>query len=268
MSTQLPGRFAFLGSGIIAELWISRLISTGSLTPERIMVCDICPGRQQELRERFRVLAGGSNREGAEFADTIVLAPPPGETLKVLREVSVALDPRKAVISLAAGLALGRLEAEAKPSQAIRIMPNTPGQVGEAMNLVAYGRTVHEERRGQIENLLKRLGCWLEVEDEQMDLWCALCAVGPTYVFPVIEALASSAAAKGLPPGAALEAAAQVVAGAARMVQHSGKTIPQLKEMISIRTLREPEAAKLFGDAYEEAVAKLLGLGQRLSAAA
>jgi len=268
MSAHSETKYAFLGSGIIAEAWITRLLSIDWLRPEQVMVCDIRPERVQALHERFGVRASTRNAEGAAFAEVIILAPPPPEAVKVLREVAGHFDSSKTVISLAAGLPVDRLQAEVKPGQALRIMPNAPGQVGEGMNLVAYGNAITAERKMQIERLLGALGTRLEVSDDQMDFWCALCAVGPTYIYPVIEALASAAAAKGLPPDQALQAVAQVVAGAARMVQQTGKTIPQLKEMISIRTLREPEVAKLFGEAYDEAVARLQGLSQRLSLAA
>jgi pyrroline-5-carboxylate reductase len=99
-----------------------------------------------------------------------------------------------------------------------------------------------------------------------MDLWCALCAVGPTYLLPVLSALAEAAASQGLEPTAALDAAAETFAGTARMVQRSGRTPEQLKLMIGLRTLKEEEARRVFAEAYTEAVKKLKGLGEKLAA--
>ena len=115
-------------------------------------------------------------------------------------------------------------------------------------------------------DLLDVLGKWFEAPDEQMDAWCALCAVGPTYIFPVIETLASAAASHGLDAEKALTAAAQVVGGAAHLVLESGRSPGELKQMISLRTLHEEEGRKLFTAAYEEAVTKLEALEQRLAA--
>lgn len=268
MSTQLEGTVSFLGSGMIAEAWLVRLISAGSLPPERIMVCDPRAERTKELAAKLGVRVGQTNVAGADFARIVVLAPPPTEVAGVLREIAPALTDSKIVVSLAAGTPITRLQELARPSQAVRIMPNTPGQVGEAMNLAVFGAECSAAVRTEVETLLSILGRWFEVDDAQMDCWCALCAVGPTYVFPIIEALAAAACARGLPAGQALEAAAQVVAGAARMVQSSGKSIPELKGMISIRTLPEPEAAALFTTAYEQALAKLQGLSKKLATGA
>ncbi len=268
MSTELEGTVSFLGSGMIAEAWLVRFISGGFVPPDRIMVCDPRTDRTTALATRLGVRVGATNTEGAEFGRTIILAPPPPASLPVLREVSHALTADKMVVSLAAGVPAARLQQEARPSAAVRIMPNTPAEVGEAMNLVSFGDAFPKERRPEVEKLLSLLGRSLEVSDDQMDCWCALCAVGPTYIFPVIDALASAASAQGLPPDQALQAAAQVVAGAARMVQSSGKSIAQLNAMIGIHTLGEPAALALFTDAYEQALAKLQGLSKKLAVSA
>lgn len=80
--------------------------------------------------------------------------------------------------------------------------------------------------------------------------------------------LAAAAAARGLPPEKALQAAAQTVAGTAHMVQESGRKPEQLKQMIGLRTLKEDDARKVFTDAYNEAVQKLQAVGQKVAAAA
>ncbi len=114
--------------------------------------------------------------------------------------------------------------------------------------------------------MLDVLRKWFEVPDEHMDSWSALCAIGPTYVFPVIEALASAASSHGLDAKKALTAAAQVVSGAAHLVLESGRSPAELKQMISLRTLPEDGVGKLFVSAYEEALSKLETLEKRLAA--
>jgi pyrroline-5-carboxylate reductase len=170
------------------------------------------------------------------------------------------------VVSLAAAVSLVALEDAAVGRAVVRVMPNTPALVGEAMNLVAFGRGVGPAERARVIPLLDVLGVWREVADAEMDFWCALCAVGPTYVLPVIDALAAAAVARGLAPERALEAAAQMVAGTGRMVERTGRTPEQLKQMIGLRTLKEDDARQLFTDAYNEAVAKLQALGQKIAA--
>jgi pyrroline-5-carboxylate reductase len=245
---------------------MERLLSAGVVQSEQIMACDVRPERLQELAQNLNVLTHPENNKGAEFARVIILAPPPNAVVPVLRQIRPSLRPRQLVISLAAGIPLARLEQEAGEAAFVRVMPNTPALVGEAMNLVTFGRRVSDADRRVLRDLLDVLGKWFEVPAEQMDAWCALCAVGPTYIFPVIEALASAAASHGIDAEKALTAAAQVVGGAAHLVLESGRSPAELKQMISLRTLPDEEVRKLFTAAYEEAVAKLEALEQRLAA--
>jgi pyrroline-5-carboxylate reductase len=263
---RIEERFAFLGSGIIAGVWMERLLATGAATPEQVMACDVRPERLQELAQNLNVHTHPENSKGAEFARVIILAPPPNAVVPLLREIRPSLGTGQLVISLAAGVPLATLEQEAGDAAVVRVMPNTPALVGEAMNFVTFGRRVTEADRRILRDLLDVLGKWFEVPDEQMDAWCALCAVGPTYIFPVIETLASAAASHGLDAEKALTAAAQVVGGAAHLVLESGRSPGELKQMISLRTLHEEEGRKLFTAAYEEAVTKLEALEQRLAA--
>jgi len=243
---------------------MERLLSTAVLAPGQILACDVRSERLGELHRRFGLRTAADNDEAAKFARWLVLATPPGEVLRVVREIRPFLGSSHLVISLAAGVKLAGLEQELGGVPVLRVMPNIPSLIGEGMNLVSYGRLVSGEARKLTEQLLGRLGRWLEVPDEQMDFWCALCAVGPTYIFPILEALAAAAAARGIPPEQALAATAQVAAGAARMAQQGARSLPALRQMISLRTLDEEEARRLFTRAYDQAVDKLQGLGHKL----
>ena len=91
--------------------------------------------------------------------------------------------------------------------------------------------------------------------------------VGPTYVFPVIAALADAAIAHGLTPSIALPAACQVVAGTAKLVEETERSPNSLNLMIGTRTLDEAAARKLFMQAVDDAHAKILGVEAKVVAA-
>jgi pyrroline-5-carboxylate reductase len=263
---RIEEKIAFLGSGIIAGVWMERLLSAGVVQPQQIMACDVRPERLRELAQKLRVQTEPDNSKGAEFGRVVIIAPPPTAVIPVLRGIRPSLGPGRLVISLAAGVPLAKLEQETGEAGVVRVMPNTPALVGKAMNLVAFGRRVTDADRRLMRDLLDVMGRWFEVPDEKMDVWCALCAVGPTYIFPVIEALASAAASHGLDAEKALTAAAHVVGGAADLVLESGRSPAELKQMISLRTLPEEEARKLFAAAFEDAVGRLAGLAHKLAA--
>jgi pyrroline-5-carboxylate reductase len=268
MDKKFAQKISFLGAGNIAEAWIERLIASGFAAPEQLLAADIRPEPLEKLDRRWGIRTTGKNADAAGFGDFLVLAVPPPATLPVLQEAAPSLRAGQIVVSLAAAVPLEMLEQAAGGRPVVRVMPNTPALVGAAMNLVVFGSRVTGDERERLSPLLDVLGEWLEVPDEELDRWCALCAVGPTFLLPVIDALAAAAASLGLPPEKAVRAAAQMVAGTGQMVRDSGRTPEQLKQMIGLRTLDEDVARDLFSHAYDDAVQKLEALRLKMTSAA
>ncbi len=258
-------KLAFIGAGSITEAWLEGFLAKG-IKPEQMMACDPRQERLQEIASRWKLRTSAVNRDGAEFAHFVILATPPPLTLPVLNEIRPALQERQVVISLAAGVSLAALEQAAGNTPALRVMPNIASLVGEGMNLVCFGQSVSAATRRRVEQMLDLLGRRLEVGDAQMEDWAALCAVGPTYLLPVIQGLYLAAVTRGLPPGPALQAAGQMVVGTARLAVEGNRTIPQLERMIGLHTLQEDEAQRLFGEAYDRAVDRLHDLRRKLAA--
>ncbi|MBP1779867.1 MAG: Pyrroline-5-carboxylate reductase, partial [candidate division NC10 bacterium] len=129
---------------------------------------------------------------------------------------------------------------------------------------VCVGNYVGPAEREAAMALLRTFGRIAEVTEEEMAIATALTAVGPTYIFPVIAALADAAVTHGLPPATALTAACQVVAGAAQLVLESKRSPEGLALLTSLRTLDEATAKKLFTQAVEDALGKVLAAEAKL----
>ena len=102
----------------------------------------------------------------------------------------------------------------------------------------------------------------------EMEAFGALCSVGPTFLFPVMQSIIDAAMAAGLSESLARKAAAQVFVGTGKLVGFNERTVAELNGMIGLHTLREPETMKLITDAYNEALGKLRGLAAKMSAVA
>jgi pyrroline-5-carboxylate reductase len=172
------------------------------------------------------------------------------------------------ILSLAAAVSTELMEeAIGKPVPVVRLIPNTPSWIGRGMNPYCLGNHVGPAEADEARELLRVFGKTEEIPEEQMAVATALTAVGPTYVFPVIAALADAAIAHGLPPNIALPAACQVVDGAAALVAKTERSPNSLSLMISTRTLDEAAARKLFMQAVEDAYAKILETEAKVVAA-
>jgi pyrroline-5-carboxylate reductase len=265
MGTNTNKQVGFLGAGAIAEVFIRRLLGSGLITSDRVFAYDTNEGILARLAGSLDVRAAASNRDVVAGSAIVFIAVPPMAVLPVLREVAPAFQENHLVFSLAAGVPIARMEeAIGKPVPVIRTIPNTPAWIGQGMTPFCVGNYVGSAEREEAMALLQTFGRIAEVSEDQMAIATALTAVGPTYMFPVIAALADAAVTHGLPPGTALTAACQVVAGAAQLVLETKRSPEGLALLTSLRTLDEPTAKKLFTQAVEDALGKVLTAEARL----
>jgi pyrroline-5-carboxylate reductase len=258
MNALAGKRFGFLGAGTIAEVFIRRLLGSGMAKAEDILAYDIKGPILERLASTFGVRAAQSNSEIVAGSDLVFLAVPPLAAVPVLREVAAGLRANQMVLSLAAAVSTELMEqAIGKPVPVVRLIPNTPSWIGEGMNPFCFGSHVGRMEADEVRELLKVFGEAKEIPEEQMAIATALTAIGPTYVFPVITAIADAAIAHDLPPHVALPAACQVVLGAAKLVAETGRSPNSLSLMIGTHALDEVVAQKLFTQAIEDAHARI-----------
>lgn len=267
LDTVRDHQYAFLGAGIIAGVFIERLIKLG-VPPGSIIASDVRPERLEEIKTQFGIQVTQGNSHAASRGQITFLAVPPNVVKPLLEEVAQKLPGDALVVSLAAAIPTWLMEkALARPLPVLRMIPNTPSLIGRGMNPHCLGKYVRDEQQPLIAALLGAFGETIRVDEGLMEAATALTAVGPTYVFPVIKAMKDAAVRLGLSEDQAQFAAAQTVAGAAQLVIETGKEPDVLKLMIGTRTLNEDEARALFTAALESAHEKVSGAQKKLAQA-
>ncbi len=260
-------RYTFLGGGIIAGVLVERLVRGAAVPAGNVLATDVVPERRERLRSEYGIRTSADNGEGAAFGDVIFLAVPPNAVTAVLAEVRDRVRPQAIIISLAAAVPTARIEEVlGHPIPVVRVIPNTPSLIGRGMNPHCLGRHFGAEHVRFLQRLLALFGQTIRVEERLMNAATALTAVGPTYLLAVIKALGDAGIRLGLPEAETRYAAAETVAGTALLVLETGKDPEELKEMIGLRTLNEPEARRLFASAVEAAFEKLSASEKKLAA--
>ena len=154
--------------------------------------------------------------------DTIVLGVKPQLLGDVAPQLSRIAGSETIVLSILAGVELASLAKRFPEAKAmVRIMPNLAAAIGKSpVALFAHG--LEEFERTAVTELMQPLGTpeWLAAEN-QFDLVTALAGSGPAFVYRFIDALASGAAALGLPAEQAQRLALATVEGAAALAAAS-----------------------------------------------
>ncbi len=227
-------KIAFLGGGNMAEALVKGLIAAGAAKPDQIAVTDVSPDRLEHLKRTYGLTPRSSNQEAAREADIIILSVKPQVVEKVLSEVSSVVDNKKLVISIAAGIAIARIEKALKEgSRVVRVMPNTPALVLAGAAALAGGKHATGEDLSLARNIFNSVGRAAVVEEKLMDAVTGLSGSGPAYVFMIIDALSDAGVKAGLPRQLALELAAQTVFGSAKMVLETKEHPGKLRDMVT-----------------------------------
>jgi pyrroline-5-carboxylate reductase len=227
-------RLAFVGAGVMAEAMIAGLLGRGLIAPDRIVASHPRQDRRERLCQRFGIEAVEGNREAATLADFVVLTIKPQALSVVMRQLHGRLEPRQVAISILAGAGIGTLRRGLGHDAIVRVMPNTPAQVGQGMSVWTSTPDVDESQRRQVRALLGALGEELWVEEEKyVDMATALSGTGPTYVFLMMEALIDAGVHMGFPRRIAEQIVLQTVSGSVAFARDSGKHMAELRNMVT-----------------------------------
>ncbi len=215
---MLERTIAFLGAGNMAEAIIKGLLRAGIARPEGIIATGRRPERLEDLKRLYGVRTSQDNLAAAQEAEIVVLSVKPQAMDKLLVQVAPALDHRKLVISVAAGVPIAALERRlGAGARIIRTMPNTPSLVGAGACALAPGEHASEEDLAVASRIFQAVGTTTVVDENLLDAVTGLSGSGPAYVFLVIEALSDAGVKVGLPRYTALKLAAQTVLGSAQL---------------------------------------------------
>ncbi len=268
----INGRIAFLGGGNMAEALIKGLIAAGTAKADQIMVTDVSADRLAHLKKTYGISAAKSNADAAREVGVIILSVKPQVVEKVLTEISLVVDDKKLVISIAAGIALAKIEKSLREtSHVIRVMPNTPALVLAGAAALSAGKNATNDDLALAQSVFNSVGRAVVVDEKLMDAVTGLSGSGPAYVFMIIDALSDAGVKAGLPRPLALELAAQTLYGSAKMVLETKEHPGKLRDMVTspggttIEGLHALEKGKLRAtlmNAVEAATARSKELGK------
>jgi pyrroline-5-carboxylate reductase len=252
----------FVGGGQMAVALAGGAVESGVLVASQLTFAEPDEGRQQLLHEKFpeaAVVDDGST--ALQNCGQIILAVKPHVLKQIASTLKPHVTPQHLLVSIAAGVSLPQLQGMFGSPRIVRVMPNTPCQVGYGASAIAADESLDPADVAWVERLMGAVGWTVRVPDQQLHAVTGVAGSSPAYVYLIIEALSDGGVAMGLPRTAATRLAAQAVLGAAQMVLQSGLHPGQLKDQVTspggttIEALRELEAAGV-RSAFIEAVCR------------
>ncbi|KKZ14651.1 MAG: hypothetical protein TH68_04365 [Candidatus Synechococcus spongiarum 142] len=231
----MNSKWGVLGYGQMAQSMVRPWLEGGILQPEQVVACIRDHGRAAALRQRDGVAVGVDLRP-VLMADHLLLACKP-QQLQMVLEARAALDPpaqegQGLVMSILAGVSLGRLQAAFPQRPCVRAMPNIACRIRAGLTGLALATNVSPEQGQLVTDLFAALGQVEQVSEAQMDGFLALAASGPAMIAVMMEALADGGVAAGLPRARAQAIAQAMVAGTTALLQKERLPPSALKDAV------------------------------------
>ena len=232
MSSKL--KIGFLGAGRMASALASGFVNAGLSSGENMIASDVSGESREAFAKSTGARVSGFNPDVAKAAALLIVAVKPAQVREVLREISSHINDRHLIVSIAAGVSTGEMEANLPPdTRVVRVMPNTPALVGASASAFALGKTATGEDAKTVHQLLSSVGVAFQVKEYLLDAVTGLSGSGPAYAYMMIEALSDGGVAAGLPRDIATRLAAQTLLGGAKMVLETGLHPGALKDMVT-----------------------------------
>ncbi len=212
---------------------VGGILAAEVASPEQIMVADTSEVALARLEAEYGVSITKDVASVVKASDVLVLAIKPQVFPELLPAIAPELREGQLVISIAAGMTMAKIESLLGAAvKLIRVMPNTPALVGEAMSAYCGNANVDAEDLATARLILEAFGQAEQVSEPMMDVVTGISGSSPAYVYMFIEAMADAAVADGMPRATAYKFAAQAVLGSAKMVLETGEHPGILKDRV------------------------------------
>ena len=226
-------KITFIGAGRMASAMIRSLLRSGKYNPEALACCSAKDGTAEALVKETGIHLIDLDTVAAFQSESIVLACKP-QQLSTISPLVVDASKDALLVSILAGTTLATLGSKFQNSRSlVRVMPNTPGSVGEGMSAYASNKALESADRSVVETLLASMGLYLEVKESELDAITAVSGSGPAYLFLFVEAMYEAAVQQGFAPETAMLLAKQTVIGSAKLLEQSNIEPSELRRQVT-----------------------------------
>ncbi len=137
-------------------------------------------------------------------------------------------------VSILAGTRIKTIETMIRPDdRIIRIMPNTPSQIGLGMSAIANDNQPEPDDLACVRRLFEAVGQVIEIPESMIDAFTAVAGSGPAYIFYLAEGMMRAAESVGFTREQASHIVRQTVLGSATLLDRSDEMPGELRAKVT-----------------------------------
>lgn len=228
-------KIGFIGAGNMTSIIIRRLLESGKMKPENILVSNRTPGKLIKLKEQFNIHVAHNNEEVVEASNIVILSIKPQDFLAAVEPIASLFHKDQIVVSLLAGVAFESLERILPESRLVRVMPNTPSSMGKGV--VGYCLNDNKDTGANtlIEDFLSPLGYVVPMDEGDMfNALTVSCASGTGFVLELMSYWQDWIEERGFSAEVAKKMTIETFLGAAALAgQESQASLEDLQQRVA-----------------------------------
>ena len=120
-------------------------------------------------------------------SDVVILAVKPQDFDALLKEIKEGGVSEKLIVSIAAGISTEYIQRYLDDIRIIRVMPNMPAKIGKGISCLCNGKFATQEDLNFAEEIFKKLGAVLILNEDMVDAATAISGSGPGYFYYLVE---------------------------------------------------------------------------------
>jgi pyrroline-5-carboxylate reductase len=232
----------FVGGGRVARILLGGFERAGA-SPATCVVSDTDANVLDALKSRFRqIKTVGDNVTEAARQDVVFGALHPPAMKEALPRIGKELRSDAVFVSLAPVIRLPALKTALGGFDRIsRMIPNAPSILGAGFNPIAFAAGIGPEVKRNLLDWFGALGECPEVQDEQLEAYAVLTAMGPTYFWYQFAELEKLGSSFGLDEPATRHALTRMLQGSVKTFFDSGVRPDEVIDLIPVKPLEASE---------------------------
>lgn len=253
-------KISFIGGGRITKIFLTALRSK-KIKFLQVTVMDTNPDVLKALVAKFpEIKIEASLSESTLTADYIFLAVHPPMIAELLEKAKAGINPKSILISLAPKFTIAKMTLLLGGfNRVVRLLPLASSIIGKGYNPAVFSRSIDRDSKDYLNDLFNVFGHTLEVDEQKIEAYALIVAMGPTYLWFQHYKLIELAKNFGMDEQEARNAVKNMLKATTDTIFESGLDMAEVIDLIPVKPIGEHEAEIL--RIYDE---KLNGLFQKI----
>jgi pyrroline-5-carboxylate reductase len=234
----------FVGGGRVARIILGGMKKAGRL-PGDVVVSDPNPNTLERLRSDYPEI-GVATHDNSQPAgqDLVFLGLHPPVLADALSGIKESIRPGAVLVSLAPKFSIEKLtQLLGGFDRIVRMIPNAPSVIGQGFNPVVYSGALDVSEVETLRTDFSGLGKCPEVEEDKLEAYAIITAMGPTYLWFQLEEWRRLAESFGMARREAEAGISEMVEGTLHTMFESGMSADEVMDLIPLKPIGEQEAA-------------------------